>query len=377
MDEKATKPLNILHVFRTPVGGLFRHVIDLARGQIARGHRVGLIADSSTGGQRADETLADISGKLALGLSRIPIPRHLGPRDLAGALHVSRRIMQTRAHVVHGHGAKGGAYARLAFAPRGTIRVYTPHGGSLHSRPNTLLGMLYLRAENLLMRRGDLFLFESVYSSDILRARVGMPRGLMRVVHNGIGEADFNLVEPAPDATDLVFIGEFSPLKGVDILIEAIGSLHQAGRRVSATIVGQGGEEASLRAQVARIGLAEHVRFLPAMLAQRAFSLGRLLVVPSRSESLPYIVLEAAGAGVPMIATQVGGIPEIFGPQSGALVAPNDPAALAAAIVAALDNPGAMRQAAQTLRIRVQTNFSMHSMVDGVLASYREALRAV
>jgi glycosyltransferase involved in cell wall biosynthesis len=377
MDEKVPESLNILHVFRTPIGGLFRHVIDLARGQIARGHRVGLIADSTTGGQRADETLADIFGKLALGLSRIPIPRHLGPRDLAGALHVSRRIMQTHAHVVHGHGAKGGAYARLAFAPKGTIRVYTPHGGSLHSRPNTLLGMLYLQAENLLMRRGDLFLFESVYSSDVLRARVGTPRGMMRVVHNGIGEPDFALVEPAPDATDLVFIGEFSPLKGVDILIEAIGLLHQANRRVSATIVGQGGEEASLRAQVARLGLAEHVRFLPAMPAQRAFSLGRLLLVPSRSESLPYIVLEAAGAGVPVIATQVGGISEIFGPQSGALLPPNDPAALATAIIAALDNPEALRHAAQALRSRVQTDFSMHSMVDGVLASYREALRAV
>jgi glycosyltransferase involved in cell wall biosynthesis len=113
------------------------------------------------------------------------------------------------------------------------------------------------------------------------------------------------------------------------------------------------------------------------MPAQRAFSLGRLLLVPSRSESLPYIVLEAAGAGIPVIATEVGGIPEIFGPQSSALVSPNDPVALAAAIIAALDNLEGMRHAAQALRSRVQTHFSMHSMVDGVLASYREALRAV
>jgi glycosyltransferase involved in cell wall biosynthesis len=374
MGATPAETLNILHVFRTPVGGLFRHVIDLARGQIARGHRVGLIADSTTGGSRADQAFAEITGQLALGLSRIPIRRNPGLRDAAAVLHVSRRIAETRAHVIHGHGAKGGAYARLALAPNGILRVYTPHGGSLHSRPNTLQGKLHLRLENLLMRRGDLFLFESTYSSDIFRARVGEPRGMTRVVHNGIGEADLDLVEPAPDATDIVFVGEFSPLKGVDILIEAIGSLRQAGRSISATIVGYGAEEAHLRAQVARLGLAEQIRFLPAMPARRAFSLGRLMLVPSRSESLPYIVLEAAGAGIPLIATHVGGIPEIFGPQTSALVPSEDPAALATAIASTLDNPQAMRHDAQTLRNRVRANFSMQSMIDGVLDSYRAAL---
>ena len=68
------------------------------------------------------------------------------------------------------------------------------------------------------------------------------------------------------------------------------------------------------------------------MPARDAFALGRLLVAPSRAESLPYIVLEAAAAAVPMITTNVGGIPEIFGPQAAGLVAPGDAAALARAI---------------------------------------------
>ena len=68
-------PLNILHVFRAPIGGLFRHVLDLAQGQIARDHRVGLIADSSTGGARADDMLQKLEPFLALGLTRFPMPR--------------------------------------------------------------------------------------------------------------------------------------------------------------------------------------------------------------------------------------------------------------------------------------------------------------
>ena len=376
MRETPAEVLNILHVFRAPVGGLFRHVLDLARGQIARGHRVGLIADSTTGGPQANAALADHAGKLALGLSRIPVRRHLGLSDLGGVFHVSRRITETNADVVHGHGAKGGAYARLAFASKRAIRVYTPHGGSLLYRPNALLGLLYLRLENILMRRGDLFLFESTYSSNVFRDKIGTPRGIVRVVHNGIDENDFALVEPAPDATDIVFVGEFRPGKGIDVLIEAIGSMHRAGRRISATIVGNGPEEGALRAQAARLGLAGHIRFVPAMPARRAFAFGRLMLVPSRSESLPYIVLEAVGAGIPLIATRVGGIPEIYGPQTDCLVPSDDPAALATAIAAALDNPQAMQAATLTLRDRVRSRFSVETMVDGVLDSYRQALRS-
>ncbi len=236
------------------------------------------------------------------------------------------------AHVIHGHGAKGGAYARLASVPNGTIRAYTPHGGSLHYRPTSPVGLLYLGLERVLMPRGDLFLFESAYSWDVFRAKVGTPKGIARVVHNGIGEADFELVEPAADATDLLFIGELRMLKGVDVLIEAVALLHRKGRRVSATIVGSGPDEGAFHAGVKTHGLAQAVRFLPAMPARQAFSLGRVMIVPSRSESLPYIVLEAAGAGLPLIATRVGGIPEIFGLDSARLVPPENVPALAAAI---------------------------------------------
>lgn len=374
MGDTSSAPLNILHVLRAPVGGLFRHVVDLTRGQIARGHKVGLIADSTTGGPQGEAMLADLAKNLALGISRIRVRRHLGPRDIAGVFHVTSRIAETNAHVVHGHGAKGGAYARLASAPKGVIRAYTPHGGSLLYRPNALLGTLYLRLENILMRRGDLFLFESTYSAEIFRANVGNPKGLVRVVHNGIGEADFGPVAPAADATDIVFVGEFRPVKGIDVLIDAIALLHRAGRRVTATIVGHGPEEGALRAHAVMCGLADCVQFVPAMPARRAFALGRLMVVPSRSESLPYIVLEAAGAGIPLIATRVGGIPEIFGPQSDRLIPREDAEALASAIAHALDNPQATHDDAKALQQRVRDTFSVEVMVDRVLDSYRAAL---
>jgi glycosyltransferase involved in cell wall biosynthesis len=87
------------------------------------------------------------------------------------------------------------------------------------------------------------------------------------------------------------------------------------------------------------------------------------------------VVIEAGGAGIPMIASNVGGIPEIFGPQVD-LVPPQDPARLAAAIAAALDDPGAARAAADRLRERVRTLLSQDAMVEGVLAGYQAAITA-
>jgi glycosyltransferase involved in cell wall biosynthesis len=112
------------------------------------------------------------------------------------------------------------------------------------------------------------------------------------------------------------------------------------------------------------------------MPARRAFPLGRIMVVPSRAESLPYIVLEVAGAGLPLIASNVGGIPEIFGTDSSRLVPSGDARALASAIATALDHPQDSRQSAESLRDRVREAFSVRLMVDQIVAAYRQALAA-
>jgi glycosyltransferase involved in cell wall biosynthesis len=364
-------PLNILHVFRAPVGGLFRHVLDLTREQVARGHRVGLIADLRTGGARADDVLRKLEPSLALGLSRIAMYRQPSPGDAFVLGHVLRRVAQAKADVVHGHGAKGGAYARMVFGNKRAVRAYTPHGGSLH---DTLAGKFYLATERLLMLRGDLFLFESAYSADIFARKVGTPRGLVRIVHNGVSRAEFEAVEVLPDGTDLMYLGELRHIKGIDLLIEAMALMRRNGRNVTATLVGDGPEREALQAQITRANLSGAVRLMPAMPARAAFALGRIMVAPSRHESLPYVVLEAAAAGKPLITTRVGGIPEIYGPLTNILIPPNNALALAQAIAHALNRPDGMAENAQKLRDRVQSSFSVDSMVDGVLTAYQTAL---
>ena len=365
--------LRILHVFRAPVGGLFRHVCDLAHGQIARGHQVGLISDSATGGARAEAILAELAPKLALGLHRLAMPRQVGFRDIACVSQVNKLIADAKPDVVHGHGAKGGAYARLSHANLDAIRVYTPNGGSLH-KPNTLAGLIYHSLERILAPRTELFLFESEFAHNTFLKSVGRPGCLAAVVCNGVSAAEFEPIEHLSDATDIIFIGELRMLKGIDVLIDAVADLHAAGRPVTASLVGDGPDRASLEALVAERGMAQFVRFLGAMPARQAFANGRLMVVPSRAESLPYVVLEAAAAGLPIISTRVGGIGEIFGPQAHRLIGPGCPKALSDAIAAAMDNPLDAQASANLLQERVRQVFAVDSMVDGAIAGYRKAI---
>jgi glycosyltransferase involved in cell wall biosynthesis len=370
------RPLNILHVFRAPLGGLFRHVADLVQGQIERGHRVGIIADRTQYGPHPEGILADLKDRLALGFTRIAIGREIGPGDIAAAIHISRRIADADADVVHGHGAKGGAFARLSAPRHRAVRVYTPHGGSLLYRPGTLASRFYIMLEQALKSRTDLFLFESAFIGRLYTRLVGEPKTLTRVVNNGVGEKEFVDITPHQDATDILFIGELRPIKGVDVLIDAIADIRNSGLPLTATIVGDGRSRAALQAQVKNLGLSDVITFHAPIPAREAFARGRLAVVPSRAESMPYIVLELAAAQVPLISTNVGGIPDIFGDQAGLLINPDDKPALIAAITRAVKNPETMRPLSQALRDRVRAAFSIDNMVEGVLAGYRDALKA-
>ncbi|HEX9752826.1 MAG TPA: glycosyltransferase family 4 protein, partial [Methyloceanibacter sp.] len=154
--------LRILHCLRAPVGGLFRHIHDLALGQAQLGAEVGIVCDSLTEGDPV--ALGRLADNCVLGLTRIPMTRYLGFGDWRTTRKITRLAAKLGADVLHGHGAKGGAYARLAgrkLKRKGAKvkAIYTPHGGSLHYSPSRPMGRLYIMAERRLLPLTDGFLF--------------------------------------------------------------------------------------------------------------------------------------------------------------------------------------------------------------------------
>lgn len=373
MFPSSDQPLRILHAVRAPVGGIFRHILDLANGQVDRGHHVGILADSLTGGERAGKALEELAPRLKLGVHRLAIRREPSPDDFLVWLRMRRLIGNLKPDVLHGHGAKAGAFVRMRRRSEKIIRIYTPHGGSLHYPLNTLKGEFYARLERTLMDATDLFLFESAFARDTYQRIVGTPKGVVHCVFNGVTPEEFEPVIAAEDATDLAYVGEFRHIKGADLLVDALARLHAGGRKVTLTLGGDGEETAALKARVETHGLGGAIRFIGHVKARYGFSKGRLLVVPSRGDSMPYVVIEAGAAGIPMIAARVGGIPEIFGAENPALFAASNAEAMAEAIAAALDNPQATTLRAASLRERISEHFSQQAMVDGVLAGYCDA----
>ncbi len=230
------------------------------------------------------------------------------PSDISHTLRILKISKECGADILHGHGAKGGLYARIA-ARFGTAQsVYTPHGGSLHYEWSSPMGMISLGMEKALTLLGKNYLFVCNFEKQLFDTKIGIGKGRFAIVQNGLTAEEFSDVPLRADASDFLFVGEMRKLKGVDVLLDALATLPDR----SLTLVGDGSDQAEFERQSTALGLQDRVRFVGRMPISQALAMGDTLVVPSRNESFPYVVLEGAAAGRIVIASRVGGIPEML-----------------------------------------------------------------
>lgn len=374
----ADDPLRILLILRAPVGGLFRHVFDLTHELAARGHQIGIVVDKLHTDALTAERLADLRPLVSLGIHSFPIPRVFGLGDLTTPLEIRRLADRLDIDVLHGHGAKGGLYARLGrIGAKHRVALYTPHGGVLNYKPGSLAGTAFRAIERVLVGATDAIIFESAFAQRAFAEQITEPSCLAPVIHNGLMPGEFEPIVPDPDAADFVFIGEFREVKGISFLLDALADLRAPdGRQATLVMAGGGPDLGEVKAQIDRLGLNDRVRLVGVKPARPTLHLGRCEVVPSLAESLPYVILEAAAAGRPVIATDVGGVKEIFGPTAKSLVPAADSTALAAAMQRFLDDPAAAeREAARRLE-HIRHGFSVRQMADRIEALYRQVLKA-
>lgn len=369
------RPLRILQVLRSPIGGLYRHVIDVSTALAARGHELGLVMDNSLSDAQTAARLDMLAPHLALGVHKMPIPRLLGASDLTVPFRLKRLARQYNINVLHGHGAKGGFHARLArMGSRKQVAIYTPHGGVLHFDQDRLAGKMFLQIENLLLGQTDAIVFESQFARQSYSARIKAPPCPAPVIHNGLAEAEFVPVPARPEARDFGFVGELRDLKGILLLLEALAPVaHADGRPATLVVAGDGPQRDEVVAMIGKLGLGERVTLVGVRPAREVFSQARCIVVPSLAESLPYIVLEAAAAAKPVIATGVGGIGEIFGPTAGALVRPGNVEVLQHALQHYLDDEAAAKAEMHQRLQHVRSSFSLERMTTHIETLYREA----
>ena len=358
--------------------------MDLAIAQAASGHAVGVVCDSSTGTAFEEGWIATLEPHLALGIHRLPMARAGGAGDLRSARSIARLAKVLTPEIVHGHGAKGGTYARIAgtllrFSGQRPARIYTPHGGVLHL-PASLGSRVYFGIERTLGRFTDHIAFVSRFEEEAYADKIGRPKRSSAVVHNGLRPEEFEPVPLLPDARDFLFIGVLRALKGADLFLEGLAvAQRELGRPLTAYMIGpsnigEGEGRPLFEALSARLGLTGNVGFHGPLPAREAFAMGRILVVPSRAESMPYIVLEAVAAAKPLLATPVGGIPEIIPRGDSALIAEPSVEAVARAMIEALRAGGDLDAQARARAELIRGPFSIATMAAEIERGYRAAL---
>jgi glycosyltransferase involved in cell wall biosynthesis len=306
--------LKIVHVLRAPIGGLFRYVIDVATAQAKMGHDVGIFCDSKIGDARSEGMLATIAPLLNLGITRVPIKRTPHPSDITAFFAFRQFLLKHQPDIIHGQGAKGGFLARASALidplRAKNIRIYTPHGGSVHYKPGTWIHTFYMGLEKAIIPLTDLFVVESAHAFRKLQKGLNSPLPKGHVIHNGLLPEEFRPMINTQNEFDFVYLGELRPVKAVDVLIDALFQLrekHQQKARL--LIVGAGPEKDMLHQKVQDYHLQDQITFELPQPIRAALARGRVFVVPSRNESLPYVVLEACAAARPIITTNVGGTP--------------------------------------------------------------------
>lgn len=365
-------PFKIIHCFRSPVGGIFRHVRDLVGEQSKAGHEVGIICDSATGGDYEDALFEAISPSLSLGLHRITMARSIAPRDISALIKTRKLIKSISPDVVHSHSAKGGVYGRMGawLSDKNIKTFYCPHGGAMHYDAASLKGKLFFAAERFMERMTSSLIFVSDYERKAYHEKVGEPTCPEAIVFNGISPEEFIPVPLNKDALDFLYIGMKRDLKGPDIFLDALKIARDlSGKNLKAWFIGDGPDEAKYEQQIKHLGLLDCVTVSNAMPARKAFALADIVVVPSRAESMPYLVLEALAAQKPMVSVNVGGIPEIFANTKDKLVPAEDPKAMANAMLELHNDQSRHTQAFGIAKV-LQKTFSLEVMAKNVEKLY-------
>lgn len=376
-----TGKLRIIHCFRSPVGGIFRHVRDLAIEHSKAGHDVGIVCDSTTGGAFEDKLFDQIRPYLSLGLTRIPINRAISPSDFGAFMKSYQQIKSLQPDVLHGHGAKGGAIARvigslLRVNRYSVARLYSPHGGSLHFRPG-VPGSAVFMLERILQRMGDATVFVCEFEQRAYTEKVGRLTRKSVVNYNGIDSTEFISPGLVDEPRDFEYIGMMRDLKGGDLFIRAFAEAERiVGRPMSAVMVGDGPDQEKYTEMMIQLGLGQRITMLPAMKQRDAFRLARTLVVPSRAEAMPYIVMEAVAAGKPVIASRVGGIPEALGADNPALSPAGDWEAMAQTMARSVTDPTWLETTRPDIDLFEKT-FSSRAMGQRMIELYQSLLSEI
>ncbi len=381
--------MRVLMVVRPAAGGMKQHVLALSAGLSAAGHVVELATPP-------DSDLAGDARLNGLVVHPLALVGALNPAmDTLAARSLARVVRRGGFDIVHAHGFKAGLVARLGVWSGGGKKSSPPIVVTAHNHVLSRDDMsarskwLHRQAERMFSKRAARYIAVSDSVRRELVDGYGIPSDKVVVIHNGVDPAPFTAPQdregaradlnlPSPNAAVIGLAARFSAQKGLRHLIAAVPALvewlHPEERDLVVVIGGSGPLESELREQAAALGVSQHLRW-PGHVTSipRFLSALDVYVSPAETEALGIGLIEAGLAGVPVVATNVGGVGEVVVEgETGVLIPPRDPYILAREAASMLHDPEHARMLARAARERCLREFDPDSMIERTAAIYVE-----
>lgn len=366
-------------------GGAQRYVYDLARYYRSHGHSVEVAV-----GDQPNQLLQERLAEAGIAVRRLAhLVRPINPlHDLLAVGELRKLIGSGRYDVVHLNSSKAGVVGSIAAAMVPKAKrpkiVYTAHGWVFVEPLSPARRKLYQVLESKTAPAKDVIVCVSQQSrDDALAFGVGKPEQL-QVVPIGLNREDLTFmprvearaelcrlagIQDKPEVKLSVTIANYYATKGLDLLLSAWPRINEKHPNVHAIVLGDGPQAAELQRQLKSEGVAASFHLPGAVTdAYRLLPGADLFVLPSRKEGLPYALLEAQAAGLPIVASEVGGIPAaLANGRAGLLVPAGAPGDIAVAVVRLLDDPSLAHQLATATR----SSHTLANMAEATLALYR------
>jgi glycosyltransferase involved in cell wall biosynthesis len=368
------EPLSILHIATPgPVGGLERVLQALPIAQAQRGHRVRVALVVGPTEERDAFVAPLLAAGVEVDMLRLPARAYLRERRL-----VRQLCARFRPDVVHTHGYRPDVLDAGIARSMGVATVTTVHGSS-RTRGRV---RLYELVQSAMFRKFDAVV---AVSRPLVRSlsRCGVPSHRIHVIPNAWDgrapswdryAARHALGAPL-DRFLIGWVGRLIPVKAADVFLRALAELRDV--PWSASLVGDGDERCRLERLAAALGLSDRVAFHGHVDdAARLFPAFDVFVLSSRTEGTPIVLFEAMAASVPVVATAVGGVPDVVSGTEALLVPAQDPVALAQAIRTASLDLGATRARVTAARARLTRDFTVGRWVAHYDAVYQQVARA-
>jgi glycosyltransferase involved in cell wall biosynthesis len=388
-----TPPVKILRVIaRLNMGGPALHVAYLTAGLRERGYDTTLVAGSLA---RGEDSMAFVADSLGVDIVRIDeLGREISPlRDLMATVRLARVIRRERPQILHTHTAKAGTVGRVAALLAGSRRppivVHTFHGHVLRGYFGPLRSRFFRLLERWLAAHSTALVAVSPQVRDDLVALRVAPRERFVVIRLGIeleervapeqdGRAESRRYLGIADERFVVgWIGRMTGVKRTDDVLAAFKRLRDDGIDAVLCLVGDGPDRTHLEQRAHELGVVRDTLFLGYQedVAQ-FYAAFDALVLPSGNEGTPVSAIEALAAGRPVVATRVGGVPDVVREgEDGFLVEAGATEELAQRLAQLARDPGLRKRMGEQGRARVLPRYAVERLVDDVDRLYRELLR--